>query len=854
MVMRFSLRAAVLRAAILIVANAASQAQTVQTGITLNFSGAVTGIIGQQNDTLDGTGTVAPYGNMNVNGTRTALTFTLSDGDTLSATASETGSNAATETISFALTFMSGTGVFQGVSGTGQITLTCQSDCSGPNGTPFSASYIATGSGTLQLPAPPPPVLTIVPGILNFSAQAGSSTLAEQTLTAQNSGSGSVAFHASIASGSPWLSVTPASGTASQGNPISVTVTVNPQTLSGGAYRDTIQFTSSSNTVSVPVAVFASAPGPVIWAHPTGVLFNIVQGQPLSVTRTITVSDQGSPGTTVNWNATAAANPGVPNGNFLAFGGASSGSQGGQALPGVPGALTLSLNPSAASLSPGVYYELVQVSAPGAQDSPQYVSVVLNVVSASSSTLLPEIAPAGLLFTGGASQSIPSQQFKVNWSTFQSQPISLTVSLPQGQNWLAVTPVNADISSSTPGAFTVTVNTVGMSPGIYTGSIVLTGPNSSPLGSVNITLIVTGAVSNAPVQMVRDQQAASGCAVSALALTETGIPNSFSVPAGWPAVLETTLTDNCGNAVEGGSVVASFSNGDPPLPLLDTGTGGRYSATWQPSHIAANASVLFKGSAGTLTQASSVLLGAVTTNQAPVLNANGILNNLNPVPGDALAPGTVAQVFGSSLTTSAAPVSPGVTPLPTAFQQTQIVIGGYLAPFYYLSQPQLDIQIPAELSPVQQYPAVAIVNGALTLPVPVTLSPAAPGVAEDSNGNALAQHNDFSSVTAASPAHPKESIVIYLAGMGATNPPVASGAVAPGLKAGDSLAWAVVQPVVKVADQTAQIQFAGLTPGAVGLYQINFVVPPGVPAGQLSLTVSQGNVSANTTTLPVAVP
>lgn len=851
--MQFRLR---YRAGVVLVWMAAAHAQTVQTGITVNFSGTVTGIYGADDQAVSGTGTIAPYGNMSMSGTRTNFNFTLTDGDTLSVATSVT--SAGSNTVGFALTFTAGTGVFKGVSGTGQLTVTCETACSGSDGQAFTAPYTATGSGTLLLPPPPPAALTVVPGILNFSGQAGSSTPLEQTLTVQNSGGGSLAFRASIVSGSPWVSIAPVSGTVSQGNPAAVTVTVNAQALSAGSYQDVIQFASAANTVNVPVSLFASAAGAVIWANPTGVLFNMVQGQPLNVTQSITISDQGSPGTTVNWTAAPAANPGVPSGNFLAFASASSGGQGGQAQPGSPGSLNLSLNASASNLSPGVYYELVQVSAPTAQNSPQYVSAVLNVAPVSAS-LPPEISPAGLLFTGAAGQSFASQQFTVNWSTFQPQPVQAAVSLPQGQSWLQVTPLTTDVSTSAPGTFTVSVNTAGMSAGVYTGSVVLTGTNVAQLGSVNVTLIVTGGLSGSPVSMAQEkaavsEQTAAGCTASALVLTETGIPNSFSVPAGWPAVLQTTLTDNCGNAVEGGSVVASFSDGDPPLPLLDTGSGGRYSATWQPSNAAANASVLFKGSSGTLAQATSVLSGVVTANSAPILNANGILNNLNPVKGGALAPGTVAEAFGSSLTTSSVGVSPGLAPLPTAFQQTQLVVGGFLAPLYYLSQTQLDIQIPAELSPVQQYPAVAIVNGALTLPVPVSLAPQTPGVAANSDGSVIAQHNDFSLIDAASPAHPGEFIVIYLTGMGATDPAVASGAVSPGLNPGDQLASAVVRPVVNIGNQAAQIVFAGLTPGAIGLYQINLQVPSGLPAGNLPLTVTQGSVSANATTLPVAVP
>jgi uncharacterized protein (TIGR03437 family) len=355
-----------------------------------------------------------------------------------------------------------------------------------------------------------------------------------------------------------------------------------------------------------------------------------------------------------------------------------------------------------------------------------------------------------------------------------------------------------------------------------------------------------------------ESPAAPGCSPSALVLTETGIPNNFTVAAGWPADLIANMSDDCGNEIAGGSVVATFSDGEAPLSLNDQGADGLYIGTWQPLK-ASNTVVMLDGTAGPLKPASAKLAGLVTPNQAPVLTPNGILNNLDPIVGGALAPGTVAAAYGSGLTTLSQGVSPGTVPLPTEFQNTQVVIGGSIAPLYYLSSDsaapnQLNIEIPAELAPLQQYPAVAVVNGALSLPVEVPVVPLDPGVAANVDGSVIAQHSDFSLVTPASPAHPGEPIVIYLVGMGATTPAVASGSVAPGLNPGDQLASAVVQPMVQVANQTAKVIYAGLTPGGIGLYQINLYVPQGVTTGNPTLTVSQNSVNANTTTLPVATP
>jgi uncharacterized protein (TIGR03437 family) len=90
---------------------------------------------------------------------------------------------------------------------------------------------------------------------------------------------------------------------------------------------------------------------------------------------------------------------------------------------------------------------------------------------------------------------------------------------------------------------------------------------------------------------------------------------------------------------------------------------------------------------------------------------------------------------------------------------------------------------------------------------------------------------------------------MYLVGMGPTNPSVASGVLSPGPP---SLASVTVQPTVTVDSETSTVLFAGLTPGFVGLYQIDFQVPANASSGELVLTVTQNGVSANPTLLPVS--
>ena len=89
--------------------------------------------------------------------------------------------------------------------------------------------------------------------------------------------------------------------------------------------------------------------------------------------------------------------------------------------------------------------------------------------------------------------------------------------------------------------------------------------------------------------------------------------------------------------------------------------------------------------------------------------------------------------------------------------------------------------------------------------------------------------------------------MIYLSGMGATNPAVPSARQTP-----SQLVPAAIPPMMTLDAQPVDIAYAGLTPSGIGLYQINFTVPMNAKAGNLELIVTQSGVRANTTKLPVS--
>jgi uncharacterized protein (TIGR03437 family) len=91
-----------------------------------------------------------------------------------------------------------------------------------------------------------------------------------------------------------------------------------------------------------------------------------------------------------------------------------------------------------------------------------------------------------------------------------------------------------------------------------------------------------------------------------------------------------------------------------------------------------------------------------------------------------------------------------------------------------------------------------------------------------------------------------EYLVAYMAGLGDTTVPVASGTASPS----SPLAMPTNAPVLTINGGQSPILFAGLTPSLVGLYQLNFQVPAGLPAGNITIVVSQNGQSSNQTVLP----
>jgi len=307
----------------------------------------------------------------------------------------------------------------------------------------------------------------------------------------------------------------------------------------------------------------------------------------------------------------AGSAPGNPNGSFLVNVNSSSpvsfnaaiapvgtmtvptwlvlGTPSGSASSTQPGTVSFSIDPvAAAALAPGGYYGEIQVTSSDVSNSPEDFEVVLNVAAANS-PVVPDPEPGGLLFITTTGGSVPPPQTVTVYSGSAS-PLTFQASAATtgGGNWLSVTPATGSTSATTPGATTVSVDTSMLSAGVYQGGVTYS-LSAAAVRTVNVTLIVssTGGTGGASAVSTLSSNAvprASGCTPSRLVPAQTGLVQSFFAPAGWPTPLAVLLFDDCGSVVSNGQVVATFSNGDPPLALALANSGqGLYSGTWSPA-------------------------------------------------------------------------------------------------------------------------------------------------------------------------------------------------------------------------------------------------------------------------------
>jgi uncharacterized protein (TIGR03437 family) len=235
---------------------------------------------------------------------------------------------------------------------------------------------------------------------------------------------------------------------------------------------------------------------------------------------------------------------------------------------------------------------------------------------------------------------------------------------------------------------------------------------------------------------------------------------------------------------------------------------------------------------------------------APQTSTAGIVNTANFQTR--LAPGGLISIFGKSLAADA--TAPGA-PLPTVLGGSCVTLNNSPIPLLATSAGQINAELPVTLA-AGNYPVVirSLANQVASTSVTVAVAKYAPAIFVDSLGPAIF-HHDGKRVTTSNPAVRDEELTMYATGLGVTiGGRVTTGQLSP------SSPLAVTVPVsLYFGDPTRDdtgviVDWSGLVPGEIGVYQINCRVPGRHFSGNnLPVTLRVGGISSPTSGANVAV-
>ena len=265
--------------------------------------------------------------------------------------------------------------------------------------------------------------------------------------------------------------------------------------------------------------------------------------------------------------------------------------------------------------------------------------------------------------------------------------------------------------------------------------------------------------------------------------------------------------------------------------------------------------------AGTVLGAIRVGASAVGVNVSFTINTIGRLpqvTTLGFVNGASFrqgwVPGSAGSIFGVGLMEGVnGAVLPREFPFPTILRGVRVRINGVAAPILGLAnvngQEQINVQVPFGLTA----PSTATVrienNGAQSTVTGVPLFPVQPGIFEDRRDGvriAAALHPDFSLIEPSNPARRGKVVLLFLTGLGLTDPEVATNVPGP-----VPAARSVVSPVVGIDDEGVEVLGSFYAPELISAYQINFRVPEDAQLGNRKLSVVADGVASQDTLLPI---
>lgn len=583
------------------------------------------------------------------------------------------------------------------------------------------------------------------------------------------------------------------SGTPTASGTSNFTVTVTDSCNHSGSSNFTLNVTGGTGPGTGSVT---AAPASLSFNFATG-----ASGNPPD--QTVVLS--GPAGTT--FSATAAATAG---GNWLTLSGATSGS--------LPASLTVHLN-NPGSLGAGSFTGAVTVSTSAGNVT---VPVTLTVSLPAAAVT---VAPTVINYSAGVGDPAIQQPLTI---TNTSGPAHFTIQVTTvngGPSWLTVNATSGD----TPSFLTVTLNSAGLQPATYNGSIQILPTN--PVGSPQ-TIPVTFRVT-----------ATAGFSITPTSLT------FVSQPGAPPPATQNLTISSTGAAVDGLVAATTVSGGTwlfvepltgttPFTVKVSVNAVGLQAGTYQGSIVVAS---------GTQPIPAASIPVTLTISTGPVIAA---LVNAASFTAGPVSPGEIVTIFGSGIG-PANLVTSRVTSqntLDTFIGNTRVFFDDVAAPLIYTSAQQVSVIVPYSVANKANTRVSVEYLGISSPPMDFRVTAAAPALFTfNANGQgpvaALNQDNTYNSQP--NGAEPGSVVVLFATGEGQTNPAGVDGLLA----TGSVLPKPQLPVTVTIGGQSAEVLYAGAAPTfAAGLMQINVRVPQNVQrntAVPINVMIGQASSQAN---------
>jgi len=559
----------------------------------------------------------------------------------------------------------------------------------------------------------------------------------------------------------------------------------------------TLSFRSLSSALLLAALTPALAQTPVtLTPSPTSLTFSYTIGSTLPAAQTVSVrASAGTPAysvTITGSNAqwlTVAPDTGI-----------------------MPANLSVRVNPT--SLAVGTYQSTITLAATGVAN-PLRISVTL-VVSNALPTLA--VSTTSLAFTAPPAQPA-AQTFRL---TTTGGPIPFTIAA--GSAWLSVTPTTGVVLPGAPVTISVQPDATALAASAvpYSGKITITATGTTAASKTQLVSVSMLVNSLSPtITSIWPPSVLVNTPAATVTLRGTGFQANSVVMIGTQSLTTTAVSSTV--------LLATV----PPVLLSTPGVLNFYVANPAPG-------------------GSSPVI-AFTVSATPTVQIT--VNAASAVAGT-VSPGEIVTMYGQGIGPAASYSMQDADNngfVDTNVAGYTVLIDSVPSPILYLSQNQVTVQVPYEVT-VGLSKTIQISNGISLASGVVTIAATAPGIFSlDGSGLGQAAALNFSSTNqtyslngSSTPAHVGDTVILYMTGEGdyATAIPIRTGLLVP--SAFTPMPQMSPLPAVTIGGQQAAVTYAGPVVGSLlGILQINATIPAGSATGvAVPMSIAIGTVNS----------